>query len=243
MKEKEAVTAQDDIALVIPVCDPDAGRFPSLVQRLRADFTHVVVVDDGSAQGREAFDAVCGDVDAVLAHEVNRGKGAALRTAFAWVRANLPHVAGVVTVDGDGQHDPADVRRVAEELARDPNGGLVLGVRSFFGDVPFRSRLGNFWTRGLFRLLTGLAVSDTQTGLRGIPAALLPRLLAIPGDRYEYETRMLADARRHPAPPREVPVRTIYLDGNAASHYRPLRDTFRTQLALWGSLFRRNYST
>ena len=241
MKEKETV-AREDIALVIPVCDPDAERFPSLVHRLREDFMHVVVVDDGSAQGREAFDAVRGDVDAVLVHEVNRGKGAALRTTFAWVQANLPRAAGVVTVDGDGQHDPADVRRVAEELARDPNGGIVLGVRSFAGDVPFRSRLGNFWTRGLFRLLTGLAVSDTQTGLRGIPTALLPRLLAIPGDRYEYEIRMLADARRHPAPPREVLVRTIYLDGNATSHYRPLRDTFRTQLALWGSLFRRNYS-
>ena len=242
MKEKETV-AREDIALVIPVCDPDAERFPPLVRRLREDFMHVVVVDDGSAQGREAFDAVRDNVDAVLVHEVNRGKGAALRTAFAWVQANLPRVAGVVTVDGDGQHDPEDVRRVAEELARDPNGGIVLGVRSFAGDVPFRSKLGNFWTRGLFRLLTGLAVSDTQTGLRGIPSALLPRLLAIPGDRYEYEIRMLADARRHPAPPREVPVRTIYLDGNATSHYRPLRDTFRTQLALWGSLFRHNYIT
>ena len=242
MKEKETV-AREDITLVIPVCDPDAERFPPLVRRLREDFMHVVVVDDGSAQGREAFDAVRDNVDAVLVHEVNRGKGAALRTAFAWVRENLPRVAGVVTVDGDGQHDPEDVRRVAEELAHDPSGGIVLGVRTFTGDVPFRSKLGNFWTRGLFRLLTGLAVSDTQTGLRGIQSALLPRLLAIPGDRYEYEIRMLADACRHPAPPREVTVRTIYLDGNAASHYRPLRDTFRTQLALWGSLFRRNYLT
>ena len=223
------MTARDDIAIVIPVCDPDAVRFPSLVRRLRVDFAHVVVVDDGSAEGREAFDAVRGDVDAVLVHETNRGKGAALRTAFAWAQEKLPRLAGVVTVDGDGQHDPEDVRRVAEELAREPNGGLVLGVRSFSGNVPFRSRLGNFWTRGLFRLVTGLSVSDTQT-----------RLLAIPGDRYEYEIRMLADARRHPAPPREVSVRTIYLDGNASSHYRPLRDTFRTQLALWGTLFHRN---
>ena len=237
------MTACGGIALVIPVCDPDEDRFPTLVRRLRADFAHIVVVDDGSARGRAAFDDVRGDVDAVLIHKNNRGKGAALRTAFAWVRENLPRMVGVVTVDGDGQHDPEDVRRVAEELAREPNGGLVLGVRSFAGDVPFRSRLGNFWTRGLFRLITGLSVSDTQTGLRGIPAALLPRLLAIPGDRYEYEIRMLADARRHPAPPREVSVRTIYLDGNASSHYRPLRDTFRTQLALWGTLFHRKRST
>ena len=236
------MTVRDDIALVIPVCDPDEERFPPLVRRLREDSTHVVVVDDGSARGRPAFDVVRGDVNAVLVHEVNRGKGAALRTAFAWVQANLPRAAGVVTVDGDGQHDPEDVRRVAEALAEGPAEGLVLGVRTLGGDVPFRSKLGNIWTRGLFRLLTGLAVSDTQTGLRGIPSALLPRLLAIPGDRYEYEIRMLADARRHPAPPVEVPVRTIYLDGNASSHYRPLRDTFRTQLALWGSLFRRNYS-
>ena len=85
----------DDIVAVIPVCDPDVERFPPLVQRLREDFTHVVVVDDGSARGREAFDVVRGDVDAVLVHETNRGKGAALRTAFAWVQANLPRVAGV----------------------------------------------------------------------------------------------------------------------------------------------------
>ncbi len=236
------MTARDDIAIVIPVCDPDAVRFPSLVRRLRVDFAHVVVVDDGSAEGREAFDAVRGDVDAVLVHETNRGKGAALRTAFAWAQEKLPRLAGVVTVDGDGQHDPEDVCRVAEKLA-EGGAGLVLGVRTFAGNEPFRSKLGNLWTRGLFRLLTGLAVSDTQTGLRGIPAALLPRLLAIPGDRYEYEIRMLADARRHPARPIEVPVRTIYLDGNASSHYRPLRDTFRTQFALWGTLFRRNYTT
>ena len=225
------------VAIVLPVYDPDETRLPALVRRLRADFAHIVVVDDGSTRGRAAFDAIYGTVDVVLSHRSNRGKGAALKTAFAWVTENLPKAIGVVTADGDGQHAPEDVRRVAEELERSPDGGLVLGVRSFGRGVPFRSRLGNIWTRALFRLLTGLAVSDTQTGLRGIPASLLPRMLAIPGERYEYETRMLADARFHPAPPREVPIRTIYLDGNSASHYRPLTDTLLTQSALWGSVF------
>lgn len=226
-----------NVALVIPVYDPDEGRFPALVRRLLTDFAHVAVVDDGSMRGRDAFDSIRGEVDVVLEHSANCGKGAALKTAFAWVLEKLPDAAGVVTVDGDGQHAPEDVLRVAEELLRVPDGGLVLGVRSFGRDVPFRSRFGNLWTRALFRILTGLAVSDTQTGLRGIPTHLLPRLLSIPGDRYEYEIRMLADARHHPTPPREVPIKTIYLDGNSASHYRPLRDTLLTQSALWGSLF------
>ena len=226
-----------NVALVIPVCDPDEGRFPALVRRLRTDFAHVVVVDDGSTRGRAAFDSIKGEVDVVLVHSANCGKGAALKTAFSWVLEKLPGAVGVVTVDGDGQHTPEDVLRVAEELLNAPDGGLVLGVRSFGRDVPFRSRLGNLWTRVLFRLLTGLAVSDTQTGLRGIPTHLLPSILAIPGDRYEYEIRVLANARQHHAPIREIPIKTIYLDGNSASHYRPLRDTLLTQSALWGCLF------
>ena len=226
-----------NVALVIPVYDPDEGRFPALVRRLRTDFSHVIVVDDGSTSGRSSFDSIKDEVDVVLEHSANRGKGAALKTAFAWVREKLPDSVGVVTVDGDGQHAPEDVLRVAEELLSVPDGGLVLGVRSFGRNVPFRSRFGNLWTRVLFRILTGFAVSDTQTGLRGIPTHILPRILSIPGERYEYEIRMLADARYHPAPPREVPIKTIYLDGNSASHYRPLRDTLLTQSALWGCRF------
>ena len=109
----------------------------------------------------------------------------------------------------------------------------MLGVRTFEGSVPFRSRWGNGWTRLLFRMLTGLAIRDTQTGLRGIPADLLERVASLPGDRYEYETRMLVDARHHASPPLQVPIKTVYLEGNKASHYRPFRDTLLTQAALW----------
>ena len=87
--------------------------------------------------------------------------------------------------------------------------------------------------RILFRLLTGLAIRDTQSGLRGIPFDMLDRMLALRGDRYEYETRMLVDMRRHPLPPLQIPIKTVYLEGNRSSHYRPFRDTLLTQAALW----------
>ena len=221
----------DRVAILVPAYDPD-GKLAALVEDLRTEFRHLVVVDDGSTRGRDVFAAVRPRVEALLVHEVNRGKGAALRTGLAWIRENLPDVRTVVTADSDGQHRPADIRRVAEASLAHP-GGLVLGVREFAGKVPFRSQLGNLWTRGLFWYVTGLPVRDTQTGLRGLPRGLFDRLLAIAGDRYEYEIRMLVDARLHPAPPRQVPIETIYIDGNKSSHYRPLADTLLTQRALW----------
>jgi len=219
------------IAVLIPAYQP-GEELVRLVDALRGTFGHVVVVDDGSTEGHEAFEAIRGNVAALIRHETNRGKGAALKTGFAWIRTNLPDIAGVVTADADGQHTPDDIRKVAAAtLSR--KGGIVLGVRAFEGSVPWRSRFGNWWTRTFFRLLTGLSVSDTQTGLRGIPVGMLERIEKIRGDRYEYETRMLADSRKHREPPLQIPIRTVYIRGNRSSHYRPFVDTLRTQAALW----------
>lgn len=139
----------------------------------------------------------------LIRHAANRGKGAALKTAFAEILRTFPDAAGVVTADADGQHLPEDIRRVAAASAAHAD-RVTLGVRSFGGrSVPFRSRLGNLWTCGEFFLLTGIWIRDTQTGLRGIPRARLPRFAALAGDRYD-----------------------------GTSHYRPLADTFSTQAAL-----------
>ncbi len=229
-----ADTPREDIWVVLPSLNP-SDSFDRVVDGvLAAGFRHLLIVDDGSrAENKAHFErAAAYPQCTVLTHEVNRGKGAALKTGLAWIRKHLPDVAGVVTADADGQHAPDDIRRVAEATATHA-GGLVLGVRTFEGHIPFRSRWGNGWTRLLFRMLTGLAIRDTQTGLRGIPADLLDRVTALPGDRYEYETRMLVDARHHASPPLQVPIRTVYLDGNRSSHYRPFRDTLLTQAALW----------
>lgn len=230
---------RSDLVLVFPACEPTAA-LPRLVRALAPEFRAVVVVDDGSrgASSRGAFDALAGVGNVrLLRHAENRGKGAALKTAFAEVLRAFPDAAGVVTADADGQHLEDDVRRVADATAAHP-ANVTLGVRSFDAEVPFRSRLGNFWTRVEFFLLTGRRVRDTQTGLRGIPRALLPRLAALPGTRYEYEARMLVAAARLPGGLAQVPIATVYEPGNGTSHYRPLADTLRTQSALVTASFR-----
>lgn len=226
------------VTVVIPALDP-TDALVDLVRRLRPSFDRVLVVDDGSHAAGTVFGRLS-DMDGVdvLAHPHNLGKGAALKTAFAAVLKNDSETPGVVTVDADGQHLSEDVVRVAEALLANP-GRLVVGTRSFGGRIPFRSRLGNLWTRGEFRLLTGVGVQDTQSGLRGIPRQLLPRLMEIEGDRYDYEIRVLVDCVLHLGAPVEVPIATVYADGNRSSHYRPLADTWNTQRALVSAACRR----
>ena len=221
-----------DVVVLIPVFEP--GRMlPDFVERLSKRFERIVLVDDGSTCGLEHLEAVRPFVERILRHAVNSGKGAALKTGLGYIGD-----ADVVTADADGQHSVEDIVRIASAL-RTHREGIVLGVRAFNGHVPFRSRFGNWWTRLVFGMLTGLWVADTQTGLRGIPSELAARVRVLPGDRYEYEIVMLADARRHAMKPLQIPIETIYTDGNPESHFSPVRDSFRIYRALFGFLLKR----
>lgn len=208
------------------------AELPPLVRQLKRRFERIVIVNDGSTRNLEYLREVEPLVEKVLTHSVNRGKGAALKTGFAYLGA-----VNVITADADGQHTPADIVRVAEALKTFAD-GIVLGVRSFVGKVPLRSRFGNWWTRIWFFVLTRLWIRDTQTGLRGIPASLLPRIARLEGERYEYEMVMLADAKRHAARPMQIPIETIYLNDNAESHFSPLKDTVRIYRALFRYLWK-----
>ncbi|SCX44630.1 Glycosyltransferase involved in cell wall bisynthesis [Klenkia marina] len=214
--------------VLVPAYRPD-GRLPALLSALRRLDPHLdlLVVDDGSP-GPVLDD--CRALGAtVLHHGVNRGKGAALRSGFAHVALVSPGSA-VVTADADGQHLPEDVVRVARAVpaGTGTGGGIVLGVRSFGGDdVPLRSRVGNRVSAVLVRAATGRALADTQTGLRGFAPDLLPWLLDVTGDRFEYELRVLLEAARRGTPIDQVPIATVYLEGNASSHFSPVRDSLR----------------
>lgn len=239
MKQKPSNGPRRELALVIPALDP--GReLPGLLARLRPDWAGpVVVVDDGSGRQAQAVFAAAGQLGAtVLHHGGNRGKGAALKTALRYCRTAWPGLAGCVTADADGQHSAADILRVADALRSHP-GSLVLGVRDFSAPgVPLRSRLGNRLACGALRLACGLRLADTQTGLRGIPMDLVPELTGLPGSRYEFETAMLLAAQSAGRTFVQVPIATVYADGNRGSHFRPLADGLRVWAQLAGPLRR-----
>ena len=167
----------------------------------------------------------------VVRHAVNLGKGAALKTGFNYALCQFPDLAGIVTADADGQHLSEDILNVANHLLAHP-ASLVLGVRAFEGNVPLRSRLGNNVTRSVVRLLLGQQVTDTQTGLRGIPAALLPALLRLNSTGYDFELDMLVTARQLHFPLSEVPIQTVYEPGNPTSHFNPLLDSMKIYFVL-----------
>lgn len=240
----EGRTMIEDIAVLIPAYQPEA-RLADLVSALKTDFSRILVVDDGSSEGRDVFSRLAGLSVPVERHACNRGKGAALKTGFDAIMRMWPTISGIVTADADGQHLPKDILGVAKKLKEDAANGierLVVGARRVGKGAPFKSRFANAWTRAVFRFMSGYPLSDTQTGLRGIPATLVPRVAAIGGDRYEFEILMLMDAAAHPSLPVEIPIETVYLDGNKSSHFRPFADSLSTQGALWGAGFRRIFS-
>lgn len=218
--------------VLIPAFEPDL-RLVQLIRDLATALpgARVLVVDDGSGRAFEGIFDVAADAGAiVLRQPQNRGKGAALKLGFAWASRNAPG-EDVVCADCDGQHSPADIARVAGAV--EPR-TMTLGGRRFTGTVPLRSRLGNTASRWVFRLISGTRLHDTQTGLRAYPADLLAWLSVVEGTRFEYEFNLLLRAGDAGVKLREVPIETIYLDENASSHFRPLRDSLRIYAPAWG---------
>ncbi|KUM35321.1 bifunctional glycosyltransferase family 2/GtrA family protein [Arthrobacter sp. EpRS71] len=213
--------------ILIPAYEPD-HQLTALVRNLQeADpWLTIVVVDDGSGPDyKDTFDAVARLGCHVLSYAVNGGKGHALKSGFAFIAERFPG-HDVVCADSDGQHGVADILAVSDRV-RHVTAAMVLGCRNFTGNVPARSRFGNTVTRGLFRLATGQRITDTQTGLRGYRADMIPWLLTVRGQRYEYELNLLLEAKQAGYGIKSVEIATVYLDHNSGSHFRPVADSIR----------------
>lgn len=210
---------------VIPAYEPDIKLLSLLPALKDARFT-IILVDDGSEETYADIFAQSEPYATVLHHEHNQGKGRALKTGFAYIQENFSTDCVLVTMDADGQHTVEDACKVCDVAAQAP-GTLVLGSRKLDDAVPLRSRFGNSITRKVYALTTGVKVYDTQTGLRGFTADLLPKMLEIDGERYEYEMQMLLEFAREKIPIKEVEISTIYINNNATSHFNTIRDSAR----------------
>ena len=217
------------ISVVLPSLDPDEKLVRVVDGLLEYGFTDIILVNDGSkAENLHYFTDLAAAHPEIhlLHHEVNKGKGAALKNAFHWFLENRPDGIGVVTVDGDDQHHPEDTRRCCEQMMTSWN--IVLGCRDFTLDhVPPRSRFGNHTTSLIFKIFVGMTISDTQTGLRAIPRKQLEVLSEIAGDRFEYETNMLLAMKDNGFVFDEVKIRTVYIEENKSSHFRVIHDSWR----------------
>ncbi|MBM7706309.1 glycosyltransferase [Chryseomicrobium aureum] len=217
-----------ELAIVIPSYKPDDKCRAVIDELIASQFSRIIVVDDGGEEEYASFFTKLKTFKevTVLHHAKNQGKGRALKTAFHYILNEDIPVDGVITIDADGQHLLSDMQKVAEQMRETPD-AVILGARDFTQkDVPFRSRFGNRFTRLLFRLSTGTVLTDTQTGLRGLPIQHLPLMLEIKGERFEYEMNVLGSLKRNEIPIEEVEIETVYLDENKSSHFHPLRDSF-----------------
>lgn len=217
-----------NIALIIPAYKPDEKLLKTINDAYSAGFSDILIIDDGSGKEFEEVFLKAQQMPGctLLRHEINKGKGAALKTAFTYFLQNRPEGIGVVTADADGQHLTKDIVATAEKMKQ--SGHIVLGCRDFTApQVPPRSRFGNRITIAVFKLFFGMKVSDTQTGLRAFPQGVLSDLLSVNGDRYEFETNMLFFMSKNAIPFEEVVIDTVYIDDNASSHFRVVRDSIR----------------
>ena len=214
--------------IVIPAYQPLESLVP-LTEEILALFENVLVIDDGGGEKfAHIFDKLKSMGAIVVSHAVNQGKGRALKTAINYGLLNPELVQqGMITVDADGQHRPADIVRIADKMEECP-GDVVLGCRKFDTDnVPFRSRMGNGISRKVYKWACGINVSDTQTGLRGLPFDFLTIAAKCDGEKYEYETNMLLDIKNNGINIQEVFIETVYENNNESSHFNPVRDSIR----------------
>lgn len=223
--------------MLIPSLEPD-DRLPAYVERLREKgFERVVIVDDGSS---EKYQPIFARLDAmegvnVLHHEVNRGKGCALKTGYAYIRDHIPAASGVITADADGQHTVEDCWKLAQALTEDKH-VLYLGSRDFnLPHVPPKSRTGNKITSRVFWALYGQYLPDTQTGLRAFKREELQFMIDVSGERFEYEMNVLIACARASIQMVPITIETVYENDNAGTHFHPIRDSYRIYKVILGN--------
>lgn len=225
-------------AFIIPAYNPDEKLIEVIKNIQRESHYKIFVIDDGSTESTQhIFKKLLQEVDSTnlifLKHAINLGKGAALKTIFNHILVNYPVINGVVTLDSDGQHSIKDCLRVLDEVKKNDN-IFILGYRTFSKEIPLKSYIGNNISKFIYKLVLGRSFKDTQTGLRGLNKSFMKECLAIKSNRFEFETEQLANAvNNQNIDIEEIPIKTIYIEDNKATSFRPLVDSFKIYFVLF----------
>ncbi|HEU4401380.1 MAG TPA: glycosyltransferase family 2 protein [Candidatus Polarisedimenticolia bacterium] len=224
---------------IIPALDA-AETIGAVVAGTRRHLARVIVVDDGSSDDTAARAGAAGAE--VIRHPVNRGKGAALQSAFERLLAERTAIGpggatfeGAVTLDADGQHDPDDIPRLVD-LFRRERPAIIVGSRaSYFEAMRGARRAMNLFSCASLRVFAGIDLPDSQSGFRLYDARFLEKVRLL-GTRYEAEMEALMRAAGRGLAVISMPIQLRVVDGRPTSHYRALADTLRivgTVLRLW----------
>ena len=229
--EKGSYETKNNVGIIIPSLDP-TEKLIELVENLhKNNYFNVIVINDGSAKSyNKIFDKLEKDLYVkVLKHEINLGKGQALKTAFLYMLENKKDIEYLITVDSDGQHQINDINKCYDKICTNPN-AVVFGCRDFFNNtenIPSRSKFGNRLTHRLLKLFYKINLSDTQTGLRAFSRSNAENFIKVRGERFEYEMNMILECGKQKIEILEVPIETIYLEENKSSHFNPIVDSFK----------------
>jgi glycosyltransferase involved in cell wall biosynthesis len=224
------------LAVVIPAFN-EASTVRDVVSRALRQADRIIVVDDGSDDGTAA--ALRGLPVTVLRNGVNLGKAASLRRGM--LKALMDGASAVVTLDGDGQHEPEDIPRLVAAHARNPQ-AIIIGARLHEKSrIPrtryFANRFANFW----IAWAAGYPISDSQSGFRLYPSAVLAAI-DISNDRspgFVFESAVLINAARAGFTSEPIDISAIYPEGGRRSHFRPVVDVLLiTRMVAWKLLSR-----
>lgn len=225
------------IILLIPAYNPPTKLIQFTKNLLSSGFHKIIIVNDGSTEKHNSiFNEIKNLNITLLVHEKNQGKGQALKTGFNYCINNFENFTGLITADADGQHAIEDIINIANQITENE---IILGKRLFKTKyVPFKSKLGNYLSRKAISIVSKQPIYDTQTGLRFIPANKLKEFSILPGKKFEYETNMLLYAKQFGLKIREIPIKTIYIDENKNSNFKPLKDGFIIYKSILNFLFK-----
>lgn len=221
---------------VIPSLNPDARLINLVLDLISNNFKKIIIVDDGS-EDKIIFNKLKEHKEViVLTHDVNKGKGAALKTAFSYYKDKLlKDYKGLVCLDSDGQHLVSDAINIGKVMVKENK--YTLGTRLFnTKETPLRNKTGNRITSRVFKRLYGVYLKDTQTGLRAIPNRLIDFMLNVSGDHFEYEMNVLIDLVKNGEKIIEEDIKTVYLENsNKKSNFKVIKDSYK----IYKNMFKR----